>query len=318
MGSPTTYPLAPSAWGAGVELGVDNPVQALLFSDTPEAYGTAYIDVALEPDPLTRGWRVRAGDAVIGEIGASQRARFPSIERVHASGHVPTTTAGVRLDAAARYAVDVYLPPEQMCVPRNNVPADSRVLDAGDMVVVDTSAGEFSAEELASRSPGQWLVGLSVIGGTAVASLDGRVLGTVGDVGALAEGETVYARAHILAGMVGLDVAFESASRGRAVPGLSAPPEEIARTWSITTFPDGTWAVSVARDDALDPEDFAAPAGGARRITSPAADTAPPPSIDFTPTTSFRASSSTYLSEVEKLRLRRERDSHSRKGRHRK
>lgn len=326
MNGAQTYPLAPAAWGAGLELRIDDPVQALLFSDTSDSYGTTYIDVDLEPDPLTRGWRVRTADAIIGRLGAQQRSRFPSLERVHASGLTPRTLAGVRLDAeTGRFTVDVYLPPEQVCVPHNNAPANSPVLAEGDMMVVDTSVGEFTAEELAARSPGQWLVGLSLVGDTVVATLDSRVLGTVAEL-ALDPVETqqsLYARAHFLDGMVGLDVAEGELARARALPALSVPPTEPERSWRMTTFPNGTWAVLVPRDDAVDPQDLAHPSTNARRVAGPseiaeaAEIPAPPPSIDFTPTTSFRASSTTFLTEVEKLRLLREQDSSTRQGRHR-
>ena len=329
MNGAQTYPLAPAAWGAGLELRVDDSVQALLFSVTPDNYGTAYLDVALEADPLTRGWRVRNADAVIGRLGPQQRSHFPSLERVHASGLTPHTLAGVRLDAeTGRFVVDVYLPPEQFCVPHNNSPADSPVLPPGDMMVVDTTAGEFTAEELMARSPGQWLVGLTVIGDAAVATLDSRVLGTVADLSldSDAAAQQMYARAHFLDGMVGLDVATGETAEAQPLPALSAPLPQPEHSWRMTTFPDGTWAVLVPRDDAVDEQDLVHPSTTARHVAGPSETTetaenaeipAPPPSIDFTPTTSFRASSRTFLTEVEKLRLLREQDLSARRGRHR-
>ena len=129
-------------------------VQALLFSEVTSTFGTTYLEVRLEPDPLTRGWRVRAGEHVIGAIAAAVRSRFPAIERIHASGFVPSTIAGARFDSErGRCDVQVYLPPPQMCVPRNNAPAGAVVLGPGDMIAVDTSTGEFTAAELAARSP---------------------------------------------------------------------------------------------------------------------------------------------------------------------
>ena len=315
MSGPTVYPLAPSAWGAAEEIDVDHLVQALLFSEVTSTFGTTYLEVRLEPDPLTRGWRVRAGEHVIGAIAAVVRSRFPAIERIHASGFVPSTIAGARFDSErGRCDVQVYLPPPQMCVPRNNAPAGAVVLGPGDMIAVDTSTGEFTAAELAARSPGQWLVGLSIVGDAVVITLDGRVLGTVSDadnaaLASLIDAPTSYARAHIIDAMVGLDVS-EPAAEPAPVPALTVPAPEPERDWNLVTFPDGTWSVVVERDAAIDPEDIAAPARRSRPVAGPA-------SIDFTPTTSFRASSAAYLTEVEKMRIRREQQDASKGGRHR-
>ncbi|SDL63867.1 hypothetical protein SAMN04488535_0257 [Corynebacterium mycetoides] len=325
MNGSTVYPLAPSAWGAAEEIPVDNVVQAFVVSDTPSVYGTSYINVHLEPDPLTGGWRVRSGDSVIGGIAASHRSRFTPLERVHGSGLVPATLAGVRLDPAlGRFAVDVFLPPALVSVPRNNAPTGAVVLPPGDMFVVDTSAGEFTGGELDMRSPGQWLVGLTVLGDAVVATLDGRVLGTFSDqdntvLSAFVGEETVFARAHIVDGMVGLDVS-EPSPDPDVVPPLTIPADEPKRAWTVTTFPDGTWSITVERNAAVDADDISTPTAHSRPVSSPTADgatTAPAPSVDFTPTTSFRASSATYLTEMEKLRLRREHQGRSRGGRHR-
>lgn len=290
-------------------------VQSVLYTDIASTFGTTYVEVYLEPDPLSRGWRVRCprcGGSVIGEIAAPYRAAYPSLQRVHSSGLVPSTVAGVRLDAArGLFNVDVFLPPEPVAVPRNNVPAGAAVLPPGDMVVVDTSAGEFSAPELEFRSPGQWLVGLVTVGDAVVVTLDGTVLGTA-DINLAGDG-VAYARAHIVEAMVGLDIG-EPEPNPPAVPALTAPPPEREGAWEAMDFPDGGWAVTVGRDNAIDAGDLPDPAAGARRVRSPSA---PAPSVDFTPTTSFSASAATYLTEVEKARLRREQSGRAR-GRHRK
>ena len=316
VSGPTVYPLAPSAWGAADEIDVDHLVQALLFSDIARTVGTTYLEVQLEPDPMTRGWRVRAGEHVIGAIAAAVRSRFPAIERIHASGFVPRTIAGARFDSErGRCDVQVYLPPPEVCVPRNNAPAGAVVLGPGDMIAVDTSTGEFSAAELAARSPGQWLVGLTLIDDAVVITLDGRVLGTVSDtdnaqLSPLIDAPATYARAHIVDSMVGLDISVPT-SAPSPVPALTVPAPEPEREWDAVTFPDGTWSVVVERDAAIDPEDVAEPAEHSRPVSSP-------PSNDFTPTTSFRASSAAYLTEVEKLRIRRQQQDTPRGGRHRK
>lgn len=305
MSGRTVYPLAPSAWGAAEEIPVDDAVQALLFSDCGEAFGTAYVDVALEPDPLTRGWRVLAGETIIGAVSAAHRGRFPAIERVHAAGITPVTTAGVRCDGG-RMRADIFLPPPDFAVPRNNAPAGTVALPSGDMYVVDTSSGEFTAAELASRSPGQWLVGLTQVGEAVVATLDGRALGALDAqdsaffrrILARRPVNSAFARAHIIEGMVGLDVAAPDGA-WLQLPPIAPETARKNRPWTFNEFPDGTWAVTVPREYAVDPVERAAP------------------SVDFTPTTSFRASSATYLTEAEKLRQLRAQDTGPRTGRHR-
>ncbi|WP_146183431.1 hypothetical protein [Corynebacterium liangguodongii] len=315
MHGPTSYLLAPSAWGAGEEIPVVDVVQAILFGGLADPSTTTYLDVSLEPDPLTRGWRVRTSDGcIIGAVEEGERQRFEALDRVHAAGHVPTTVAGAQIDTSrGAFLLDVYLPPAQLCVPRNNCPAGRAVLPAGDMYPVDASRGELDAAELAGRSPGQWIVGLDLVRDVVVASLGGRVLGPLGDddsaaLAPLVAGGAACARAHVLEGMVGLDV---SAGAPAPLPAIAEERFEPVEAWHVTDFPDGTWGITVERDRAVDEEDRAHPAAGARRVSSPAA------GIDFTPTTSFRASAVTYLTEVEKLALLRRQDSHRGSGRHR-
>ena len=228
------YPLSPAIWGAGEEIRLTHVVQAALFTDFDANRATSYIDVDLEANPLTGSWRVRYNGAVIGTVPAEDRARFPDIERVHRSLLRPGTTAELRFNAATgQFDVAVILPPTQLAVPRNDTPAGAWVLPPGDMMVIDTAAGEFSAEELEMLSPGQWLVALHRIADTVVAVYDGRVLGGftgddaldlvefVEEATALGAPE-VYARAVLIDAMAALDVA--SPGEGPVlVPALSVP-----------------------------------------------------------------------------------------------
>ncbi|SDS23337.1 hypothetical protein [Corynebacterium timonense] len=316
------YVLSPSAWGAAVEVPVQKLVQATLFSDFTADAGsraTRYIDVALQPDPVGGAWRVRYAGGILGEIDAADRGRFLDIHAVYAAGLVPETLAGVRLDRdSGLFGVSVFFPPAPLAVPRNDAPSGSRVLPPGDMFPVDTSSGEVSAAEIAAASPGQWLVGLQLLDGTVVVTLGGRVLGHLPDEdsGAVAPllrdapAAAFSARAHFLDGMVGLDLDAQASATAEAaaLPRLGPRPDP-ATGAEVTQFPDGTWAVTTAGEDVAA---YLTGEGGARRVSTP-----PAPSVDFTPTKSWSVSAGRYLSEVEKVRLRRQADGRVSEGRHR-
>lgn len=340
------YPLAPSVWGAALQLPVSDVVQAALFTEFAAHPGTAFIPVHLQADPLTGGWKVRrTTGAAIGSLPAVERNRFEDLRRVEASLLMPATLAEVYLsEKTGRFEVNVLLPPPELVVPRNDAPTSAVVLPPGDMVFIDTSKGEFSAEELAMRSPGQWLVALHVIGGAVAATLGEKVLGGVeweGDLPAL-NGE-VYARAVLLDGMAALDVAGPEEGVAQ-LPALKIPDQRPVTPWELVDFPDGTWAITVQRDFAIDPQDTVRPThtsryvslAGEERPDDVAAptemfhtvDLPEPPRRRAAPIASAVAAAQVsdveaageFLTEVEKVRLRRQaRLTRGRKGgRHRK
>lgn len=359
--APRLYPLAPSVWGAAEEVPVERVVQPALFSRFPALRGTAFVGVLLEPNPLNGTWRVRwlgtgavAPDQgpVIGQVAARHRERFADITRVDASLYRPTTTAAVAFDqAAGHFRVDVLLPPPPLAVPRNDTPPSAVVLPPGDMVVVDTAKGEFTAQELEAHSPGQFFVALHRIGDAVAVTLGDKVLGGFGEADAAelaafldaADHPEVYARAVLLAGMAGLNVAGPEEGISR-IPALALPDTRPLTPWSITEFPDGTWAVTVQRDHVADPEDAVRPKHTARYVSLAGVerpdDVAAPtqvfqrldlpeperktPAVPITPQATEQAprqawsEAGGYLSEVEKVRLRRQARVRSRGGRHRK
>jgi len=344
------YSLAPSTWGAGVEVPVDHVSQAALFSDFAGRKGTTYVDVVLEANPLNRSWRVRRRSGgelpgpVLGEVAPEWRAHFDEVERVHSSFLQPATVAAVNLNnVTGRFDVHVVLPEPQLAVPRNNAPEQAAVLLPGDMLVIDTSVGEFEAAELSTRSPGQWFVGLVPIDGTPLATLDGRVLGAIAEP----DGETVlawlsqfpngglWARAVILDGMAALDAASPGEGTEQ-IPALSAAPQRRPEPWQLIEFPGGGWAVTVERDFATDPADEVKPkhtaryvslGGGARpdelaaptemfgRVDEPA-ETGDPKQPEPTAVAEQNTRDG-YLTEVEKVQLRRKNRKRRRGGRHR-
>lgn len=342
------YPLAPSTWGAGVEVPVYHVSQAALFADLAGLRGTIYVDVALEANPLNRSWRVRRGSTgdlpgpVLGEIAPEWRSHFPDIERVHSSFLQPTTVAAVKLDREAeRFDVHVVLPEPQLAVPRNNAPDAAAVLRPGDMLVLDTSVGEFSAAELEAYSPGQWFVGLVPLDGATLATLGGRVLGAIAGDDAVAARSWfdgiapggLWARAVILNGMAALDAAGPDEGTER-VPALAVAPARRSEPWQLIEFPGGDWGVTVERDFATDPDDEVKPRHTARyvslggdgrpealgaptemfgRVDEPAEPSQQPA---LTPVAAQHADGG-YLTEVEKVQIRRKQRGRKRGGRHR-
>ncbi|WP_342319469.1 hypothetical protein [Corynebacterium mayonis] len=336
--APARYPLSPSAWGTAVEVGVDKPVQAFLYSDLGASTSMHFIEVALEPDPIENSWRVRYDGGILGVIDAAQRATFPHINRVHETALTPHTMAGIKMDADGRYSATVFLPPAELAVPRNNAATPETVMPPGDMYVVDTSTGEMTAGELNAASPGQWFVTLSVLDGIVVVSLDGRVVGSLSPteshylIHAGKNLEAATARAYIIEQMVGLDLAVEG--NAERVPALRNAEHADTLTSAskdieaVTTFPDGSWAVTVAAENAVSGADMSTPRANARRVKGVYDERdelslrdelgAPQePSVDFTPTKTWHISAGNYLTEVEKVRLRRQRRREGTAGHHR-
>ncbi|MCP1387413.1 hypothetical protein M5J20_04320 [Corynebacterium sp. TA-R-1] len=366
------YPLAPSVWGAAEEITATGVVQALLFAEFGGHVGAAYVDVLLEPHPLTATWRVRrvgpnsAQGPVLGEVPAAKRARFEDTSRIDASLLRPQTTAAIALDpATGKFAVQVLLPPPVLAVPRNDVPADAVVLPPGDMVVVDTARGEYNAELLGARSPGQWFVALHRIGDSVAATLGDKVLGgfdaadaeelgyILEDTAAEAGERPVYARAFLLDGMAGISVAGPEEGLQR-VPTLKVPDQRSLSPWRVEEYADGTWGVLVDRGHVMDeteapkprhtaryvslaggerPEDLAAPTEMFGRVDIPDAELrrgrhaapegASGSAVRVAQLVAKQTSASVepsegYLTEVEKVRLRRAKRIAGEGGRHRK
>ncbi len=329
------YPLAPSTWGAGEEVTVVDVVQSPLFAEFGGTRHTSYVPVVLEPNAVEENWRVRRlGAGVLGEVAQFDRARYVDLERIHQSQLLPLTLAAVKFDAEyGKFAVDVILPPPQLAVPRNNAGPDCLVLPSGDMAIIDTERGEFSAEQLASLAPGQWFVGLQTAGDAdVVVTLGERVLGCVSaadldDVRAMLldapspDNGCVVARAFFLDGMAALDIADYSDAADPMwlhVPDLTHSGPDGGKQFETVQFPDGSWAVTVDRSRAAVPT--------RPRTNTQGAEPAPLVDIDVVEDeeASILAETATaeppssddgdYLTEVQKARRRRSQDA----GRHRK
>ena len=336
------YPLAPTAPGGGTELSVGDLVAATLFehAGAPTPDHPLQTNVELEPDPLSGQWKVRwpaAHGGIIGSISADDRAHYRCVDTLHGAGLVPTAHAVISFDPlTATHHVAVQLAPSTMCVPRNNLLPGALLLPGtapGEApVYVHVADGEFTAAETMLMSPGQWLVGLHLHGHTVVVTCGGRVLGTLDEhqagpvrakIAALfAQGSDVKARAWAVDGSISVDVTRAPGTFPvRTLPQLPLPegPEIELPTAEIFQFSDGSIAVTVDLAHAIDPEDWVQPLPGGRTIAPVTAEPEPtedsptqyfPAFMDFNPSRTDdgdTAASETYLTEVEKVQLRRAR-----------
>lgn len=338
------YPLAHSAPSGGTELSVGDLVAATLFehAGTPSDDDALQTTVELEPDPVTGQWLIRwpvAHGGIIGAVAAADRDSYRSVDTLHNAGLVPTARARISFDpVTASHRVVVQLAPAAMCVPRNNLLPGALLLPGtvpGEPpVYVHVADGEFTAAETMLMSPGQWLVGLHLHEQTVVVTCGGRVLGTLDAhqagpvrerIAALfAQGSDVKARAWAVNGTISVDV---TRTKGifpvRTLPPLPLPlpdgPETAVPAAEVFRFSDGSIAVTVELAAAIDPEDWVQPRPGGRTVHSVSApektgEDSPtqyfPAFVDFNPSGSEdgdAAASEAYLTEVEKVRLRRAR-----------
>lgn len=336
------YPLTPTTLGDGANVRVGNLVQATLFDHISTVAGSEHnlaTSVELEPHALTGTWRVRwplAFGAIIGEIDAATRADYPLVDVIHECGFIPAAQASFELDRITGiYDVIVHLALPEFVVPRNNPVDGAMVLPSGsggvhERLPVDVTAGDYTEAETKRLSPGQWLVGLNIHENTVVVTCDGRVLGALGErdsveVRALLEmliddPAPVLARAMAKDGTVTLDIARQSTVQAmRNLPTLPVSEMPQPNSFQVFEFGDGTVAVTVDSSVAVDPDDQPIPAGNARTVILPDTISEPPTKpIDETPTEPFPApigftppshdsvaSENNYLSEVEKVRVRR-------------
>lgn len=294
------YPLAPTALGDGMRVRVGNVMHATVHESLGTAGGAGQAGlttVELEPHPISGGWRVRwpqAHGSVIGEIAAADRDTLFPIDIVHDAGMIPTATA--TLDVAPGTGVcdvTVNLAPAEFVIPGNNPLPGSVMLPGSydETVFVDISTGEFSASDITDMSPGQWLVGLLVRGHDIVVTCDGRVLGTLPHPEADllrslidASPAPVIARAFANNGRIGVDVSpVSGAGAIQQLPELPLEPETSDDPWQVYEYADGTLAITVELDAAIDPEDQVIPFPGAREIFLDWEPKYQPPAQDETP-----------------------------------
>lgn len=226
------YPLPPQHLGAEHVAILEHIVAASALSLPGLSAGPVTVEVTLEPDNLTGGWRVRGPAGYLGWLDATEAAEFPDLERLRTSHLQASTWAAVELaDAALDVAVHLGLGPWQ--VARNDLPAGALLLAGGHGVPIDTAASsDITAAQLRDMGFSSFFVTLQLVGGTVVAVLEDTVLGTVAAPGYVRElldqGTTVCARAYAATGLVAVDLPTAEIAATAAfdapVPTLTTPP----------------------------------------------------------------------------------------------
>ena len=231
------YPLATSYFGVEHVAVLEHPVLGTALSIPGVAKHAALVDVSLEPDTYTNGWRVRSDFGFLGFLDEVEAAEYPALERLKASSAQPQTIATLEVvDGEVEVAVSLGLWP--WMVPVNDQPQGTALLAGGRGVLIDAAAGDLSPAQLERMGSQQFFVTLEDLAGTAVATCDDLVLGPLGDSAALpglraafaaasGSGAGLSARAYASHGMLAVDIPDDEATPAElfspAVPPLRVP-----------------------------------------------------------------------------------------------
>ena len=220
------YPLATSYFGVEHVAVLEHPVLGTALSIPGVGEHAALVDVSLDPDTYTNGWRIRSDFGFFGFLDEAEAAEYPALERLKNSFAQPQTIATVEVvDSEVEIAVSLGLWP--WMVPVNDQPQGTALLTGGRGVLIDAAAGDLSSSQLQRMGTQQFFVTLEDLSGTAVATCDDMVLGPCGDIASLpglraafeaasASGAGLSARAYTSHGMLAVDL-----------PGNAATAEEI-------------------------------------------------------------------------------------------
>lgn len=236
------YPLAKSYFGVEHVAVLDNVVMSTALSLPTLNEAPLALDVTLEADAFTGGWRVRSDFGILGYLDAQEAADYPALDRVRASGLQPATQATVEIlpeEGCVDVAVSLGLAP--WMIPNNDQPAGSVLLCGGLGLLVDTASGQLNDGQLDQMGTQQMFVTLHDVEGDIVAVTPGTVLGGVAKAGqqphlnavlerAAAQGATVAARAFSADRRLAVDVPFPDATEffAASVPVLVIPPSRPA------------------------------------------------------------------------------------------
>jgi len=294
------YPLPTSYFGVEHVVILDHVIAGTALSIPGVGTQPALIDVSLEPDTYSNGWRVRSEFGFIGFLDEVEAAEYPDLHRLKASQATPQTLATVGIvEGELEVAVSLGLWP--WMVPVNDQPAESALLAGGHGAVVDTAAGDLTESQLSHLETQQFFVTLKVIDDAVVAACGDTVLGPCGALSQLPglrtayaaaqeAGTTMAARAYSAGGMIAVDIPAadspDSELFSPAVPPLRAPSGRTALPGATsrpaTPAPPEEW------EFALESADIASdlPAGS-RRPVSPSAnkDLGPAEASPTTPST---------------------------------
>ncbi|MCT2187371.1 hypothetical protein RAE07_07940 [Corynebacterium kefirresidentii] len=236
------YPLATSYFGVEHVAVLEHPVLGTALSIPGVAEHAALVDVSLEPDTYTNGWRIRSDFGFLGFLDEVEAAEYPALERLKNSFAQPQTSATVEVvDGKVEVAVSLGMWP--WMVPVNDQPQGTALLAGGRGVLIDVAAGDLSSPQLQCMGTQQFFVTLEDLSGTAVATCDDMVLGPCGDIASLpglraafeaasASGAGLSARAYTSHGMLAVDIPADTATTEEifspAVPPLRVPAPQPA------------------------------------------------------------------------------------------
>lgn len=233
------YPLATSYFGVEHLAILDHLVLNTALDVPGLAAGPVLLDVRLEPEALSKSWRVRSDFGIIGYLDTAEAAEFPGLERIKASGLIASTQATLDIvDNALEVGVNLGLWPWQ--VPHNDQPQGSTLLSGGTGHIVDITVGDLSPNQLERMGAEQLIVTLDAVDGNLLATAEGYVIGliagnkTVQEVTALvqaAESTSRFfvARAYCAEGIIAVDLpAGQGDPFDSPLPALQVPPEHAA------------------------------------------------------------------------------------------
>ena len=295
------YPLPTSYFGVEHVVILDHVIAGTALSIPGVGTQPALIDVSLEPDTYSNGWRVRSEFGFIGFLDEVEAAEYPDLDRLKASQATPQTVATVGVvDGELEVAVSLGLWP--WMVPVNDQPAESALLAGGHGAVIDSAAGDLTDEQLSHLETQQFFVTLKVIDDAVVASCGDTVVGPCGVLSQLPglraayaaaqeAGTVLAARAYSGGGMIAGDIPAEDATDTElfspAVPPLRVPSGRTALPSTTTSRPT-TPAQPEGWEFALESADIAGDLPtGSRRPVSPSAnkDLGPAEASPATPST---------------------------------
>lgn len=295
------YPLATSYFGVEHVAILEHVISGTVLSIPGVGSQPALIDVSLEPDTYSNGWRVRSEFGFIGFLDEVEAAEYPDLHRLKASQATPQTVATVGIvDGELEVAVSLGLWP--WMVPVNDQPAESALLADGHGAVIDSAAGDLTDEQLSHLETQQFFVTLKVIDDAVVASCGDTVVGPCGVLSQLPGlraayaaaqevGTVLAARAYSGGGMIAVDIPAEDATDTElfspAVPPLRVLSGRTALPSTTTSRPT-TPAQPEGWEFALESADIAGDLPtGSRRPVSPSAnkDLGPAEASPATPST---------------------------------
>lgn len=245
------YPLATSYFGVEHVAILEHVISGTVLSIPGVGSQPALIDVSLEPDTYSNGWRVRSEFGFIGFLDEVEAAEYPDLHRLKASQATPQTVATIGIiDGELEVAVSLGLWP--WMVPVNDQPAESALLAGGHGAVVDTAAGDLTESQLSQLETQQFFVTLKIIDDAVVASCGDTVVGPCGVLSQLPglraayaaaqeAGTVLAARAYSGGGMIAVDTPAEDATDTELfspeVPPLRVPSGRTALPSTTTSRP---------------------------------------------------------------------------------